>query len=162
MMKFTLKSLLLLILVGISTIGLYAQQGILTASGNAAGTGGSVSWSIGQVAYLTLSDTTGSVTEGLQQPFEIYQYIGIPGREKEPGCQVFPNPTDGKVTLKFSDPDIKGISYAVYDITGLLLSSASVENQQVSIGFDHLIPASYILLILKNDTPVKTYKIVKK
>lgn len=46
-----------------------AQQATLSAGGDATGAGGSVSFSVGQVAYQHVSDVGGSVNEGVQQPF---------------------------------------------------------------------------------------------
>ncbi len=48
-----------------------AQEVIPASGGNATGSGGSVSYSAGQVFYLTHEGTTGSVNEGAQQPYEI-------------------------------------------------------------------------------------------
>lgn len=45
-----------------------AQQGNVAAGGDATGTGGSMSYSIGQVDYLMYSSEQGSLSLGLQQP----------------------------------------------------------------------------------------------
>ncbi len=44
-----------------------AQQGNVSAGGEATGTGGSLSYTIGQVDYLTYSSAAGSISFGLQQ-----------------------------------------------------------------------------------------------
>lgn len=56
---------------GISLLSMQAQETTLTAGGEATGSGGSVSYSIGQLFYMTKTGTTGSVSEGVQQPIEI-------------------------------------------------------------------------------------------
>jgi hypothetical protein len=48
-----------------------AQETISPGGGNATGSGGSVSYTIGQVAYGAFSGTTGSVIQGIQQPYDI-------------------------------------------------------------------------------------------
>lgn len=54
--------------LGITTA--YAQQASTASGGNASGSGGSASYSVGQTAY-TVSNGNGSVSQGVQQPFEI-------------------------------------------------------------------------------------------
>lgn len=47
-----------------------AQQALVY--GNATGTGGTSSYSIGQVVYASATGTNDSVNQGMQQPFEIF------------------------------------------------------------------------------------------
>ena len=48
-----------------------AQQAIVPIGGDAIGASGQISYSIGQIAYTTYEGSTGSVSQGVQQPFEI-------------------------------------------------------------------------------------------
>ncbi len=48
-----------------------AQEVIPASGGNATGSGGSVSYSAGQVFYSIITGETGSVAEGVRQPYEI-------------------------------------------------------------------------------------------
>jgi hypothetical protein len=48
-----------------------AQTATVSAGGNAIGTGGSVSYSVGQIAYTNNSNSNGSVAQGVQYPYEI-------------------------------------------------------------------------------------------
>lgn len=67
MLKISLKGIpLLLLTVGIGQ--LQAQNIVLASGGNAMGTGGSVSYSIGQLDYISVSGSYGSVSQGVQQP----------------------------------------------------------------------------------------------
>ena len=43
-----------------------AQTTIATTGGNAAGSGGSFSYTVGQISYSTVSGTNGSVAQGVQ------------------------------------------------------------------------------------------------
>ncbi len=51
------------------SFNLSAQQGNVAAGGDATGTGGTMSYSIGQTDYLMYSSAQGSLSLGLQQPF---------------------------------------------------------------------------------------------
>lgn len=63
-------------LLGWGTTDLLAQQGNVTAGGVATGAGGSASYSIGQLDYLSASGSGGSLNQGLQQPNGGYSLSG--------------------------------------------------------------------------------------
>ena len=54
--------------------GLQAQESPTAAGGEATGSGGTASYSIGQVVYTTNTGTNGSVAQGVQQPFVIFYF----------------------------------------------------------------------------------------
>ncbi len=56
-------------LLGLGLSELHAQEATLASGGNATGSGGSVSYSVGQVVYTTNIGTTGSVAQGVQQAY---------------------------------------------------------------------------------------------
>ena len=60
-----------LLMLGLGLTGLQAQESVNATGGNAQGSGGSVSYSVGQLFYLIITGETGSVSEGVQQPYEI-------------------------------------------------------------------------------------------
>jgi len=70
-MKYKKLKLSAVLLLGLGLTGLQAQESVNATGGNASGSGGSASYSVGQVAYQTHTGTNGSVSEGVQQPFEI-------------------------------------------------------------------------------------------
>jgi hypothetical protein len=53
------------LLIGLG--GLSAQESVNGSGGDATGTGGTSSYSIGQVVYTTATGTNGSVAQGVQQ-----------------------------------------------------------------------------------------------
>jgi len=71
-MKHT-KPLLITCLCLFLAVKISAQQGNVAAGGNATGTGGSMSYSIGQTDYLMYSSAQGSLNFGLQQPWLIIE-----------------------------------------------------------------------------------------
>ncbi len=48
---------------------IHAQQATTATGGDASGSGGTVASSVGQIVYTTNTGTTGSVVQGVQQPF---------------------------------------------------------------------------------------------
>ena len=67
-MKKYLSIILLLLITFISK----AQQTISTSGGDAKGSGGSASFTIGQQDYISYYNVNGFVNQGVQQPFEFY------------------------------------------------------------------------------------------
>lgn len=161
-MKIILNLLLSLILAGFPLTTLFAQQDILSANGNSTGIAGTVSWSVGLVAYATCSSTTGTLTQGIQQPYEIFIIEGLEEPGPGPECIIFPNPTTGTITLKFADQNLKNLTSGLYDAEGTRLLTIPVNASEISVRMDDFEPSTYILVILENDKPVKSYKIIKK
>jgi putative copper export protein len=64
-----------ILLLGLGLTGLQAQENINTTGGDATGIEGSASYSIRQIVYQTHTGTNGSVSEGVQQAFEISKII---------------------------------------------------------------------------------------
>lgn len=156
--------LMTLILYGAGLASIYAQQVIPSGGGNASGSGGTVSYSIGQLVYTTNTGANGSVAQGVQQPFEISMVTGI--REAKGitlQCVVYPNPTSDYILLKIEDYSIDNLYYRLYDINGRLVESNVVTGAETRIIMNHLASALYYLSIMSGDNneEIKTFKIVK-
>ena len=153
------------LLLGIGIIGLQAQEAIPASGGNASGSGGSVTYSVGQVVYTINTGTSGSVAQGVQQPYEISDVTAIEeAKEITLQCSVYPNPTTDFLTLKVDASamlSIQSMSYQLYDISGKLLENKKVEGNETRIDMDNLLPATYFLKIIQSDKVVKTFKIIK-
>ena len=145
-----------------------AQQihaSVNASGGNATGSGGSVSYSVGQVFYTTASGTNASVSEGVQQPYEISVFTGLKDNTAiDLLYTVYPNPTSGKLTLKLDAttlPDVKSMIYQLYDVNGKLIRSDQLKEKETSIEMSDLNTSSYYLRIIKSKKVIKTFKIIK-
>lgn len=151
-----------ILLLGLGLTGLQAQEGVNVSGGNASGSGGAVSYSVGQVFYTTNTGTNGSVAQGVQQPFEISvvtaieQAIGI-----NLSVSAYPNPTTDYLTLSINEFDISNLSYQLYDINGKLLQNEQVKSNKVNIVISNLVPATYFVKVTNENKEVKTFKIIK-
>ncbi|MDP4204944.1 MAG: hypothetical protein Q8859_03000, partial [Bacteroidota bacterium] len=76
-----------------------AQQVVSPVGGDSKGSGGSISYTVGQVAYSAILKTEGLVSEGVQQAYEIY-VIKSTTDDITLRCSVFPNPTVDNIILK--------------------------------------------------------------
>ena len=151
------------LLLGLGLTGLHAQESVNATGGDASGSGGSASYSVGQVVYTTNTGTNGSVAEGVQQAYEISVVTEI---EEATGINLsvkaYPNPTANYLTLSVEEFDISNLSYQLYDMQGKLLQKETITSNQTSIDMNNLVPASYFVKVTQNNTEVKTFKIIKK
>jgi len=159
--KFKLITILLF-LFGLN--GLRAQEAIPASGGNASGSNGSVSYSVGQVVYTTNTGINGSAAQGVQQPYEISVITGIEGTN---GINLvllaYPNPTTNTLVLTVNNYDISALSVRLLDLNGrILMEKNKLESNETSIDMSSLVTAVYILKITEGNKEIKTFKIIKK
>ncbi|HOK75763.1 MAG TPA: T9SS type A sorting domain-containing protein [Bacteroidales bacterium] len=153
-------SAVLLLVLGLTE--LQAQTSLNATGGNISGSGGSASYSVGQVVYTTSSGANGSATQGVQQPYEISVVTAI---EEAKGISLvvsaYPNPTSNYLVLNIEEFEILNLSYQLYDIQGKLLKNEKITGNQTSIEMSNLIPGTYFLKVIQANKEVKTFKIIK-
>ena len=158
------------LLFGLGLTGLQAQTSIHATGGDASGSGGSVSYSVGQLVYTTNTGTNGSVAEGVQQPYEISVVTGLEeAKDINLSVTAYPNPTTDYLQLKVDASttlSIQSMSYQLYDMNGKLLQNEKITGKQTRIVMSNLVPAIYFVKVVKtnHDLPqqeVKTFKIIK-
>ena len=140
--------------------GLNAQESPTAAGGEATGTSGTTSYSIGQVVYTTNTGSNGNVAQGVQQPYEISTTVGINETTINLEMSVYPNPTTNYLTLKTEDNT--NLSYQLYDIQGKVIEAKKVNSNATNISLEGKPTATYFLSVMKENKPVKTFKIVKQ
>lgn len=155
---FSTISLFMLAVMSIS-----AQSALVGTGGEANGSGGSVSYSVGQIAVQSNSDGSTSISEGVQQPYEI-QTIGI---DNYPGITlnavVYPNPTQGTVILSIDSFDsFSDIVFArLYDGNGKQIREIRIADHQTEIGMESLSTGTYYLNLFSGKQMLKSFKVVK-
>jgi len=150
------------LLLGFGLTGVQAQTSVNATGGDATGSGGSVSYSVGQVVYTSHTGTSGTVAEGAQQPYEISVVTGL---EEAKGINLsvaaYPNPTTDYLTLEVKDFNVSNLLFQLYDMQGKLLQSEKITGNQTSIVMSNLVPANYFLRVIHGNKEVKTFKIIK-
>lgn len=153
-----IKLSVLLLGIGITA---QAQQAITAAGGDASGSGGTVAYSAGQIVYTTNTNTSGVVSQGVQQAYEIF-IVGITETELNSSLLVFPNPTADNLTLQISDYNNEKLSYQFFNMQGQLVSNGQVTEQQTQINTAGLPPATYFINVLNQENKnVQSFKIIK-
>jgi hypothetical protein len=149
--------LLLLICFGLTRLNAPTASG-----GDASGSGGSASYSIGQVFYTSGTGSGGSVAQGVQQSYEISIVDGIEeAKDITLLCMAYPNPTTDFIILKVEKYDSKDLSFQLYNINGKLLVNKKIGANETSIDMSNFVDAIYFLKICDSNNEVKIFKIIK-
>jgi hypothetical protein len=139
-----------------------AQYAITSGGKSTANSSGKISYTVGQLAFETTKNSQGSISAGVQQPFEISTVLSNPDfSELNINLVAYPNPTQDKLTLKIENNNEKNLKYQIIDINGrLLIETKLIENETI-IQMGNFIKASYFLKITQDNKPIKTFKIIK-
>lgn len=152
----------LMFLMTIFVNNIWAQSSAVAAGGDASGTGGSVSYSVGQLVTNTTFGTDITISEGVQQPYEISVVTGIKGAEGiNLEFQVYPNPTSDFLLLKIENSEFNDLSFSLFDISGKLILSGRLFDAVTQIDMSMLPPAVYALKVMSENTLIKDFKILK-
>lgn len=145
----------------LSISSLQAQQNVVSSGGDATGSGGGSSYSIGQVVYTTNSGSTGTVAQGIQQAYSITTLSNPELTALTLSVQTYPNPTTNIIVLALANVDLTDLSYVLYDINGRTIANALVNQAQTQIGMQNLTSGVYILKVNQNNAELKSFKIIK-
>ncbi len=156
--KFKICALLLVMWL----TGLSAQEVIPAAGGVGSGSGGTISYSVGQLFYSTYSGETVTVVEGVQQPFEISVVTGIEELIRfNFSSSVFPNPTVDILTILIEDKEILNLFYMLLDANGRLLQNGRITGPETRLNLKEHPAAIYFLKVTDGQIELATYKIIK-
>ena len=151
---------LLAFLLSFSVQAQTSHQVLSATGGDASGSGGTVAYSVGQIAYTTSTGTTGSVAQGVEQAYEIYS-VGIKETALNISLSVFPNPTSDFLTLKVQDYNNEALSYNLLDEQGKLVLNEQIITQDTQVAMSTLARGAYFINIVQANKKIQTFKIIK-
>jgi hypothetical protein len=151
-------SALLLLGFGLTT---QAQQATTATGGDATGSGGSVAYSVGQIVYTTHTGTTGSVAQGVQQPYEISVVLGIENSLIDLDISAYPNPTTQNLTLSIGNDISENLHFQLCDLSGKIIERRKISNRTETIHMENLASGPYFLKVSNANNEVKIFKIIK-
>lgn len=155
-----MKTPFLPLLLALLPVHLLAQQATVATGGDAASAAGSVSWSVGQVAFVATSNASGSVLPGVQQP---YEWLMLSAPEVEaPRLSAWPNPTTEGVHLQWDELLQGSTHYQVYNASGALVGEGPVQGNSLLIPMAHLASGSYVARVVAPAGVLHTITIQKR
>ena len=136
---------------------------INTSGGDISGEEGSVSYSIGQVNYLSYNENDIYTTEGVQQPLLItIRPVDIIEEEEFLKMAAYPNPVSNYFIIEASTYTNLSLRYHLSDLNGNLIEEGPIEEPGARIDISRLAVAMYLLNITNDTRHIKTFKIIKK
>jgi hypothetical protein len=156
--KKTMGALFLLLGLG----SLNAQENTIATGGEATGSGGSASYTTGQIVYTEKTGTGGSESQGLQQPYEISITTGVDETAINLEMNVYPNPSTDYLILKIESKEFSSMSYQLIDMQGKVLKTEKASANNTTIKMEGLAKSTYILNVIQNNKSIKTFSIIKK
>lgn len=145
-----------------AVLSIQAQETIPTTGGDATGSGGSSTYSVGQLVYTTNTDIGGTVTQGVQQSFEFNTLSNPELTTLNLTAVTYPNPATDYVVISISDAKLKDLSFNLYDLQGRAVSQGQVNQSITQIDMQSLAIGTYVLKVNQNNQELKTFKIIKK
>ena len=146
----------------LATIELQAQESPTASGGDATGSGGSSSYTVGQVVYITNTGSNGSVAQGVQQPYEISITTGVNQTTINLEIAIFPNPSTSYLQLNVENEALENLSFQLIDLQGKVIENKKVIEMQTIVNMEALPKAIYLLNITKNKQVIKTFKVIKQ
>lgn len=137
----------------------FSQQNTVTSGGDASGAGGSYSYSIGQVDYINNSGSNGNVHEGVQQPYEFFNEVGL-DEEFLVVTNIYPNPSTDIIVVE-TDESRTDLEYMIYDANGKVLGSGEITSSKTEIDVSSFATGQYILKISNTQKIIESIKIIK-
>jgi hypothetical protein len=153
-----MKNYSLLIIFGLCSAAIQAQQQVIATSGNAVDyTSGSISWTIGEPVVSTLASSDKVLNQGFQQ-----SSLNLKAVNPDPDLKisVWPNPTINWLTLSVEKPD--QILFQLFDLDGKLLQTNTLNDITTNIDFSDFISGAYQIKIVKGEKELKTITVIKQ
>jgi len=126
----------------------------------------SISWTLGEVAYTTLSTSSYILTQGFQQGNLFTTSVDKPTITVN-DIAIYPNPAKDFVKVKVDIPNIEGkATFDLYDITGRKVISKEMAIEQsvpVELNLSEIRSGIYLLKVtLEKDNLNRIVKLVKE
>jgi hypothetical protein len=143
------------------SLSVISQSNTVAAGGSGTGSGGTVSYTIGQIDYISTTGSNGSTNQGVQQPIEFFQTNSIGEIGDEIHLSLGPNPTFDNITLFYENSENVNLHYELFDVNGKLIITTTPLKDENLIQLRELLTGNYFLKVSRENNEIKTFKIIK-
>lgn len=138
----------------------YGQTSLNTIGGSVSNVFGSLSYSVGQVAFHSVSNTLGSVSQGVQQAYVI-STMNLEEKVFNFSLSVYPNPTTDVLNLRVGNYNQEPMNFILLDATGKLIFEGNITQEETALDIKMLPEAIYFVEINHDKQKVQSFKIIK-
>jgi hypothetical protein len=144
------------------SISLCAQTGTVVCGNLATDNVSEITFSVGQIDFESTSDQEFTISQGLQQPFEISEVVSTIDHKIETKWLVFPNPAYDYINITNESNSTQPLKIEIFDLQGKKIHHLLMSEKTTQIQVSNYNTGTYILNI-SDETPfLKSYKIIKK
>jgi hypothetical protein len=155
-----MRGLLLLALTIWVNAPVYTQSNTLSSGGEANGTGGTVSFSVGQIDYIQSSGSGGSVNQGVQQTYSIEEENNLNELGKSIALTVGPNPSTDWLSIQSAETT--DLFFFITDANGKIILEKCPLLHSQQINMQEWSQGMYFLQVTQLQTPIKQLKLIKR
>jgi hypothetical protein len=137
-----------------------AQQNTVTSGGDYSGSNGKISFSIGQIDYLHISNTNGNVNQGVQQPYQILDN-SVNESDFDFNLSIGPNPSFDILNIQADFKKMKEVEGYITDQNGKIVKERQKLSIDTTFELGDLASGNYFLNIENQQILLKSYKIIK-
>ena len=138
----------------------FGQTSTNASGGGSSNASGSISYSIGQVAYQSTSNASGSVSQGVQHAFEI-STLSLEANALNLSLMAYPNPMQVLLNLRVGNYNQEKLAYKLIDLEGKVISEELMHSEETTIDMKQLPVATYFVEVNHEGKKVQTFKIIK-
>ncbi len=138
----------------------FGQTSINASGGGTSNASGSISYSIGQVAYQSTSNSSGSVSQGVQHAFEI-STLSLEENALQLSLMAYPNPTQELLNLRVGNYSQEKLAYKLLDLEGKVISEELMLSEETTIDMKQLPVATYFVEVHNGAKKLHVFKIIK-
>lgn len=142
---------------------LVAQESFVSTGGDQlSGDGSSISFSLGQLCTDFAVTADASVSEGVHQPFEISQLVGVNENKEKIACALSSNPVLNNVVLQFEDEiSADTYRYTLFNERGQMIDYKKIKDQKTLIPMEDQAAGMFLLRVEDQGKKTITFKIIK-
>lgn len=159
MRKSTLPCLIACVCFGIGPLTATGQDGFSTMGGDASGSTGSEAFSVGLVVYTELSGPGGSMSQGIQHPYEVFP-VAVAEQDGAFQASVYPNPVEGILYME-TGTLADNASYQLFDAGWKELLQQSITAPLSRLDLTQLPAGVYLLRLNQGNNHTRSFTIVK-
>jgi len=132
-----------------------AQEVVSSGGESYTNASGQIDYTIGEPLIETIGDSASQLTQGFHQP--VIQVTEIGDQSSDIGMIVYPNPTNGSLTIQLNELP-NGLKYLLFDATGKLVMSDQVRQNRSTIDMNGFASGQYVLKFSNNSTSFQIQK----
>jgi hypothetical protein len=125
----------------------YSQEAIQVSGGKAIGTWGPESYTVNQAFDATNIATSGSISLGMQHPFEFQILNNLWLTTVNLTAVTYPNPTKDFIILKIKDHARHNLRYTFFDVKGASIASDVIAISNAQVQMKYLSKGPYVLKV---------------